>query len=349
MDWMIYGANGYTGRLIAAEALRQGLQPVLAGRDGDSVSRMAAELGTSSVAFALEDATELRAAIRGKRVLLHCAGPFRFTAMPMVSACIAESVHYVDITGEIEVFRRVHEQDAAARRADVALVPGAGFDVVPTDCLAASLVAALPAATQLQLAFDPGGGLSPGTARTSVERLGEGGCIRRDGQLTQVPLAWKSARIPFPKGERSAVTIPWGDVYTAYVSTGVPDISVYMAMPPRLIRALRMLRWLQPMLRSEYVKGLLKRRIERTVPGPSEEVRARSGSDLWGQVRSADGRSVSATMKTPNGYDLTATAALGIVRHLLGGDVEGGFYTPSLLMGADYAASLPGVWFSGVA
>ena len=156
-------------------------------------------------------------------------------------------------------------------------------------------------------------------------------------------MAWNTRKLPFAHSERLAVTIPWGDVYTAYVSTGVPDIEVYMAMPPAMIANMRYLRWFQPLLGLGPVQSCMKMLVDRRVKGPGDDTRENSRSELWGEVTSADGRSVSATMTTPNGYDLTVTGALGIVRHLLENDVEGGYYTPSLLMGADYASSLPGV------
>jgi len=345
MDWILYGATGYTGRLVAGEAVRRGLRPVLAGRDHAGVRSIATELGLESKVFSLDDPDALREAIRGARLLLHCAGPFSETAEPMIGACIGEGVHYLDITGEIDVFAFAQSQDAAARRADVVLIPGVGFDVVPSDCIAASLVEALPAATELLLAFEMTGGASPGTAKTSIEGIRKGGRIRRDGQLVTVPLAWKSRRIPFAHAERTAVTIPWGDVFTAFVSTGIPDIEVYMALPESTIAWLRRLRWLQQLLGWGPVQAFLKSRVERSLQGPSEETRGTSYCELWGQVKSADGRTVSATMTTPNGYDLTVSASLGIVEFLLHQSVEGGYYTPSLLMGAAYAASLPGVTF----
>jgi len=347
MNWMIYGATGYTGRLMAQEARRQGLQPVLAGRSADKLAGLADELGLPWQAFGLDDAQSVREGIAGSRVVLHCAGPFSATALPMARACLEQGVHYLDITGEIPVFEALHGLDDAARRADVVLLPGAGFDVVPSDCLAACLVESLPAAVSLELAFYAGGGPSPGTALTSVEGLARGGCVRRDGALREVPLAWKARTIPFADGEREAMTIPWGDVYTAWVSTGIPDIAVYMALPPATIRRLRRLRPLQSLLRLGPVQSFLKSRA-RALRGPSPETRARTGCELWGEARTADGRVATATLSTPNGYDLTVSAALGIVGHLLAADVEGGYYTPSLLMGSGYAASLPGVRFSRV-
>jgi len=322
------------------------MRPVLGGRSNPDIVRLAGDLGLEYRVFSLDDADQVRQAIGGMKLVLHCAGPFSVTSEPMASACIEESVHYLDITGEISVFAAIHLLHAQARRADVVLLPGAGFDVVPSDCLAASLVNALPAATKLQLAFELGGGPSAGTAKTSVEGLKFGGCIRRNGLLESVPLAWKTRKIPFAHAERSGVTIPWGDVYTAYVSTGIPDIEVYMSLPPGTIAHLRRLRWFQGLLGLAPVQSFLKKRIDKSVSGPSEQLRRESQSELWGQVTTADGRSVQATMTTPNGYDLTASASLGIVEFLLGNDVEGGFYTPSLLMGADYAATLPGVRFT---
>jgi short subunit dehydrogenase-like uncharacterized protein len=340
---MIYGANGYTGELMAREAALHGFKPVLGGRNESAVTGLAAELGLEARIFSLDDPAASAQAIRNCKLVLHCAGPFSTTSQPMIEVCLATGAHYLDITGEISVFRNAHEQSDKARRADIALVPGVGFDVVPSDCLAATLVEALPAATQLVLAFEAGGGPSPGTAKTSVEGMSRGGCIRRDGKLVGVPLAWKTRGFPFAGGERMAATIPWGDVYTAFVSTGVPDIEVYMAMPPATIAKLRRMRWIQPLLGLEIVQSIIKKQIETRLKGPDDSTRKNSRSELWGEVTSADGRSASATMTTPNGYDVTVSAGLGVVRYLLENDVEGGYYTPSLLMGAGYAASLPGV------
>lgn len=345
MAWLIYGANGYTGRLVAREAVRRGHDPILAGRDERSVSSLAGELQLPFRVFDLENPAALRERISGSKLILHCAGPFSQTSAPMVEACLAEGSHYLDITGEIAVFEAIHERAEEARRADIVLLPGAGFDVVPTDCLAARLVEALPAATSLQLAFEAGGGPSRGTARTSLERLGQGGCVRRDGKLVEVPLAWKTRTVPFEHGEREAVTIPWGDIYTAFISTGIPDIEVYLALPPASIARLKRLRALQPLLRMAPVRRFMRRQVDRKVTGPSDDQRAASQTYVWGEARSADGRTVSATMTTPNGYDLTVSACLGLVEYLLENGVEGGFYTPSLLMGSGYAESLPGVSF----
>ncbi len=341
MGWMIYGANGYTGELIAREAVRRGMRPVLAGRNREAIEALGRELKLETRVFSLD--ADLTAELSSQDLVLHCAGPFSVTSAPMLEGCLASKTHYLDITGEIDVFEHAWKQDDRGRKSDVLICPGVGFDVVPTDCLAAGLVARLPAATSLVLAFEAGGGPSRGTARTSIEGLGKGGRVREGGVIRTVPSAWKSRRVPFPAGERTAVTIPWGDVFTAWVSTGVPNIEVYMSMSPAAINKMKRLSSLGPVLSWGWVQRFLRRQVDRRISGPDDARRADTGVQVWGEAASADGRQVQGTLTGPNGYDVTVTASLGIVARLLEGTAVGGFTTPSLLMGADYAASLPGV------
>ena len=344
MSWMIYGANGYTGELAAREAVRRGLKPVLAGRTAEALEKLGSELDLPVRVFGLDDADKLKAGLDGIDLVLHCAGPFSATCAPMLEACLATGAHYLDITGEIGVFEHCHQQDARAKAAGIVVLPGSGFDVVPTDCLAAQLKRELPEARSLVLAFEAGGGPSPGTAKTSVEGLGKGGRARIDGRVQRVPLAWKARYFERDGEQRLAMTIPWGDVYTAHVSTGIPDIEVYMAVPPATVKRLRRLRLLGPLLGLGPVQALLKRQVEKRVRGPSEKTRGKTGCVVWGEATDADGRVLRRRLRTPNGYELTVTAALGIVQRLLEGErPAGGYYTPSLLMGPDYVLGLPGV------
>lgn len=348
MSWLVYGANGYTGKLIAREAKARGMTPILAGRNAEQVRALAGELGLDHRVFGL-GAEELQHGLQGVSLVLHCAGPFSSTCEPMLEACLAQRVHYLDITGEIDVFAHCHAQDARAQQAGIVVLPGAGFDVVPTDCTAAMLKQDLPDATHLVLAFDAGGGFSPGTAKTSVEGLGNGGRVRVDGKLVRVPLGYKSRTFERPPTDiapasaRTAVTIPWGDVYTSHVSTGIPNVEVYTTVPPSSIAKLRRLRWLGPLLRTKLVQDFLKSRVERSIKGPSESKRQGTESIVWGEVRNAAGQERTRRLRVPNGYDITVTAALGIVERLLRDAPAGGYYTPSKLMGADYVLALPGV------
>ena len=223
------------------------------------------------------------------------------------------------------------------------VAPGTGFDVVPTDCLAAMLKQRLPDASHLVLAFEAGGGPSPGTARTSVEGLAKGGRARIDGELREVPLAWKSREFTRHDGShRSAMTIPWGDVYTAFVSTGIPNIETYMAVPTKTISRLRWLRHLRWLLGMGPVKRYLADKAGRTA-GPDQKRRETSVCEVWAEAHNTAGTQVSASLRTPNGYNFTVNASLGVVEHLLANTPAGGYYTPSMLMGANYVLDLPGV------
>jgi len=347
MQWMIYGANGYTGRLVAAEAAKRGLQPVLAGRNEAALRALGDELGLRWRQFPLDIPGAVEEGLRGIDLVLHCAGPFSATSAPMLEGCLATRTHYLDITGEIDVFAHCHAQHARAQEAGIVVTPGVGFDVVPSDCLAAQLHRDAPWATSLVLAFEAGGGLSPGTAKTSVEGLGGGGRVRENGELRRVPLAWKTRTFTRDGVDRTAMTIPWGDVYTAFVSTGIPDIEVYTTASPKSIARVRRLRLLGPLLRTRFVQRWLKRRVGNGVRGPDAQARESTQAHFWGEVR-GNGRAQVRRMVTPNGYALTVDASLGIVQCFLDNPAPpGGYYTPSQLMGPDYVLELPGVAIEG--
>jgi short subunit dehydrogenase-like uncharacterized protein len=335
---MIYGANGYTGELIAREAVRRGHRPVLAGRSAERIEPLARELGCDWRAFAV-DAPKLE----GLSLVLHCAGPFIHTAMPMVGACLAAGAHYLDITGEIAVFESIFALDDEAKRAGVTLLPGVGFDVVPTDCLAAMLAERLPNADELWLAFYArGGSLSRGTMKTMIEGLPEGGAIRENGRIVRVPLAYDVREIPFSCGPRLAMTIPWGDIATAWRTTGIPNIRVYNASSPRTIKRVKRMRRLLPLLRFTPLRRLIQKIADRR-SGPPEDVRAAARTYLWGRVARRDGAEVTMTMETPEGYAFTVLSAVTAAERVLDGGVATGSLTPSRAFGAGFVRWIDGV------
>lgn len=342
MNWMIYGANGYTGELIAREAVKRGATPILAGRNADKLAALANELKLESRAFGLDDAAQLAKGLAGIELVLHCAGPFSATSAPMIKACLAAKAHYLDITGEISVFEYAQTQDAQARAAGVVVCPGVGFDVIPTDCVAAALKAALPDATHLVLGFDSRSGFSPGTAKTSVEGLAQGGKVRENGKIRAVPLAYHVRKIDFGDGEKLAMTIPWGDVSTAYASTGIPNIEVFIPGSPAMIANARRANYVRWLLGLGPVQRYMKNRIARTVKGPSAAQREKLVTHVWGEARNAAGVTKTARIKVANGYALTITGALAVVDFLSQNRPAGGSYTPSKLCGADLVQKLPG-------
>jgi short subunit dehydrogenase-like uncharacterized protein len=335
--FLIYGANGYTGELIAREAVRRGHKPILAGRNAEKLAPLAKELGLEARAFPLD-----KPQLNGIDAVLHCAGPFVHTSAPMVCACIDAGAHYLDITGEFLVFESVLSMTDHAARAGVTLIPGVGFDVVPTDCLAAMLAARLPGATELELAFySPGAELSRGTLKTMIENMRVGGAIRYEGKIVAVSPAFDAKEIPFSIAPRMAMTIPWGDVSTAFHTTGIPNIRVYTAASPKSIARMRRFGPFFPLLGIKPIKRLLQTFANRRT-GPDEARRAAGRTYLWGRV--SDGkREVTMTMTTPEGYAFTVISALTAVEQLLASPKRPGAFTPAKFFGAEFVTTIPGV------
>jgi short subunit dehydrogenase-like uncharacterized protein len=340
---LIYGSYGYSGELITRRALDRGLTPILAGRDADALRRQAEELSLEYRVTSLDDPARLHQTLQRVRTVLHCAGPFIHTSRPMADACLRAGAHYIDITGEIAVFEALAARDGEARARGVMLLPGAGFDVVPTDCLAVHLAERLPGSTELVLAFQSVGGISRGTAATMVEHVGRGSVIRRDGELRRVPLAHSTRMVDFGRGPRLAVAHPWGDLSTAWRSTGIPNITVYRATSRAELRLMMVVRAGLPLLATRPVQRLLRALVHRQRRGPDAHARRTGVSRFWGEVRRADGAVTAARLHAPEAYTLTAHTAVACAERTLSGDVRPGYATPAMAYGPEFILAIDGV------
>lgn len=340
-SFLLYGANGYTGELIARYAVDQGLKPVLAGRNEAKVEELAGKFGFPFRVFSLEETEKLDAALQETAFVLHCAGPFSLTSKPMVEACLRNKRHYLDITGEIAVFEAMAALDKRAANAGIMIMPGVGFDVVPSDCLARHLKNRLPEATNLTLAFYGLGRISHGTQATMTMNVGQGGAVRRNGEIKRVPAAWKTREIDFGQFKKKGVTIPWGDVATAYYSTGIPNIEVYTILPASNLKMLKLSRYLGWLLAAKPVQNYLQKQIP--TGGPNDEERAEGKTFLWGEASDDRGNRVEARQQGMEGYTLTALTALKIAEKILEGNFCTGFQTPAKCYGADLILEIEGV------
>ncbi len=341
-NWMIYGATGYTGRLIAETAKARGLKPVLAGRNGDKVRAIAEELGLPWGAFSVDDEHAVETAIKDKSLVLSVAGPFSATANQMMDACIKTGTHYLDVTGEIAVFELAANKSEAAKKANVTLIPGVGFDVVPSDCLAAHTAKRASNPQSLKLAIKGLGGPSRGTAKTGVESLGQGTSVRKNGMITKAYSKDTLRTFNFGQGDEEYLGVSWGDVSTAFYSTGIPDIEVYFpnAGPIKTMAKLsRNFGWL---MRCKFVQNFLKKKIDEMPAGPSEDDRAKAGSVLLAEVVDANGAVYRSQLSCPNGYSLTADSAIKCAQHVLAGKAPTGHQTPSLAFGVELLNEVEG-------
>jgi short subunit dehydrogenase-like uncharacterized protein len=338
---LLYGAYGYTGELIAQHAAEWGIRPLLGGRDKTKLVPVAQRLGLDYRVVKLEDRQALQAALKDCCVVIHAAGPFALTALPMARACLETQTHYLDITGEIEVFEQLKGLDQQAKAKGILLCPGVGFDVVPTDCLALLLKKNLPDATSLKLAFATlGSSVSHGTATTLVRHLGEPGCFRQEGRLTPVPLGKNGLWVDFGRKKLFTLSIPWGDLSTAHFTTGIPNIETYMATPPSLYKLLKWQSLYNGLLRTSWMRGLIQKRIDQRPPGPGELQRKSARSLVWGEVCNSQNQKVNARLSAPEGYTLTYQCALLIAQKVVKGNYRAGYQTPASCYGENLIAEL---------
>ena len=341
---LVYGSYGYTGKLIVERALQEGLQLILAGRDEKQLREQAEKHKLEYRVFAVEETAKLDAALQEVDAVLHCAGPFVLTYRAMAEACIRNKKHYVDISGEIEGFEALALMNDEAKRAGVMLLPGGGFDVVPSDCLIAYTASKLPNASDLKLYIKSiGSGISRGTARSGIENSHRQGRIRRDGKIVSVPNLYDSKDIDFGRGPSKLVTMGWGDVSTAYHSTGIPNVTVYMGFPKSMISVMKFTKVAGPLLYSRAARNFIKWLIGIFLaPGPSREKNKTGFSLLIAEV--TDGtKTVRAKLRTPEAYYLTALTSVEIMKRILSNDIKLGFQTPSKVYGADFILQFNGV------
>ena len=343
-NFMIYGSYGYTGSLIVEHAVKEGMQPLLAGRDEKQLKVQAEKFSLEYRAFSIEDSAALDAALMEVDAVLHCAGPFVLTFRQMAEACIRTKRHYVDISGEIEGFEALAAMSEDAKQAGIMLLPGGGFDVVPSDCLIAYVAEKLPGATHLELYIKSiGSGVSRGTARSGIENSHRAGRIRRDGKIVNVPNVWDTKHINFGRVPTRVISVGWGDVSTAYHSTGIPNVTTYMSFPEPMVQTMRLTRYFGFLLYLRPVKNFIKWMIGKIlVAGPSRAQNENGFSLLITEI--TDGNTiVRAKLKTPEAYYLTALTSVEIIKQILSGNYKAGFQTPSKVYGAEFILQFAGV------
>ncbi|MEO5998284.1 MAG: saccharopine dehydrogenase NADP-binding domain-containing protein [Chitinophagaceae bacterium] len=341
---ILYGANGYTGQLIAKQAVAYNLHPILTGRKESAIVPLAKSLTLPYKIADLNNTSELETALEGITVVIHAAGPYQYTAKQMVEACLKTGTHYLDINGDVAVFEMLKKYDEKARRAGIMVMPGVGFDVVPTDCIALLLKKQLPDAVSLKLAFASlGGGLSHGTATTMVSKLGEGGAIRKQGKIIRSPIGQKGMWVDFGLKKIFVMNIPWGDISTAYTTTSIPNIETYTSISPKIYRLLKLQPLFNWLLRTSFTRNIMKKKIDKLPAGPDDEGRKNGKMLVWGQVTNAAGNTATARLSGPDGYTLTAHSSLIIARKVLEGKYKTGYQTPAGAYGEELVLEIPGV------
>jgi short subunit dehydrogenase-like uncharacterized protein len=339
--WLLYGAYGYTGQLIVEEAQRREQQPLLAGRDEAKLRPLAEKHQLDYRVVDLADKTALNAVVAEVDLVLNAAGPFSQTSLPMVRACLAGGRHYLDITGEIAVFEQIFTLDQQALERGTALIPGVGFDVVPTDCLAVYVAQQLPAARELEIAIGVAAVASAGTAKTVIEGMANTGYVRRNGELVAFPLGKGGKNIRFSDGQvRYAIPSPFGDLVTAWRSTDIPNIVVFKDYSPPMARFMGLsAAFGRPIMAWGPAQRLAQRIAGRLVKGPDADFRQRTRSYFWAWVSDGQGQAAEAWLETMETYRFTAVAAVRALERVLAENPAGAL-TPAQAFGPDFVLEL---------
>lgn len=340
---LLYGATGYTGQLIARRAKTTGFPLILAGRNENKLQAVAASLGFAYRVASLEQTFQLHRILQGVDVVLNVAGPFVTTAQPMIEACLHRGIHYLDVSGELSVFAAASRRDAEAKSRNSMLMPGVGHVIVPSDCLAAHVARRLPGACQMHLAVSRPDFISRGSLHTMLSLINEHISIRRQGRMTTAPVGELCRNFDFGKGSSTCAAVSWPDVFTAFYTTGIPDITVYSEANAIEQVGYALGGRLAPLVRN-YLSQTLEQAPWSVFPeGPSAEARRGRVRTIVAEAIDRQGRRASSRLRTSDGYTLTGVTALAIAARVLAGEVESGFHTPGQLYGADFILPLDGV------
>jgi short subunit dehydrogenase-like uncharacterized protein len=340
---VVYGSYGYTGRLIIDELKKKSFHVILAGRKQDALQKQSEESGYPFEVVDVSDSINLKRLLSKASLVLHCGGPFRFTAQAMVDACLETKTHYTDITGEWQVFELLAGYDEAAKKTGIQIMPGTGFDVVPSDCLAVHLKKRLPSATHLQLAFAMvPDGMSRGTKKSMVESLGYGGVMRKNNELTPFTLGKDVLDLDFGSFTTKTTRIQWGDISTAWRSTGIPTIEVFTGADEKTISNLKLSNSLSWLLRKRWLKDFILGRIDKGKSGPSQHDLHIGKCYLRGTVWDAEGNIKTSLFNGPNAYLLTAKTAVLIAEKIMAGKLGAGYKTPAMQYGTDLVLEIKG-------
>ena len=342
-NFLIYGATGTVGEAIARYSVKQGLKPILAARNREKLKLLADELELEFRTFSLDDLNKTEAHVQSIVAILNCAGPFIYTFKPLLETCLKNKIHYIDITGELPVFESIAEYDKLAKQNNIMLLPGSGFDVTPTDCLSLYLKEKLPTGNRLTLGFCSNGpaGIPPGTAKTMVESIPYGNRIRKNGKLIIPPKGLKTKLIDYGNGMQKSIRLPWGDVFTAYHSTGIPNIEVYAVFQDKVIKQMIFIEKYRSILSIPFILKILKKKAK---GGSTEEERNNTSMSVWGELSDADGNLIQARLHGPEGGVIwTSNCALSIIKRILSGKIKTGYQTPAKAYGSDLVMDCEGV------
>lgn len=334
---MIYGANGYSAQLIIEELIKRNIRPLLAGRNQLVLKQLARKYNCERVAFDVSDEKKVNEALSDVHTLLNCAGPFMHTAKELMEACLRTKTNYLDITGEMPVMHLAFSLAKLAKGSGIVILPSVGFDIIPTDCLAKRLSEKMPDATHLKLGLiNKRGKISRGTWLTTLEFLGGTGKVRSNGKIIDSKIGEFKINLKLKNFSFSGISIPWGDVYSSFHSTGIKNAEVYLALPKIFVSLSSSIVFFLKILKMPSIKRMASNYIKNNLTGPTTEERNNTEAYVWGRVENSKAEMIEEVYNVMEGYNLTAKGAAECAERVLMNSLKPGTYTPSLAFGSEF-------------
>jgi len=337
---LLYGANGFSGKLILKEAQKQGVELVIAGRNKKEIKKASDEFNFPYRIASLDNDLEINDMLKDIDCLFNAAGPFSQTTKPLIKACIAMGIHYVDLSGEIDDYIAVHSHNKTAIENNVMLLPGVGFDIVPTDCLGLYTSKKIKDPSELNFYIKGFDDISSGTATTAIEAIGKGIRFRKDGKIVRAKKT-ETVKINYNEKNEAYLLSTWGDIFTSYLTTKIKNIKVYFKSSLFNKSYILLLHYLESIYKYNFMKKPLFFWASMQ-KGPSQEKMDTGTIEIIAEAKNSLGESAATHLVLPEGYIFTALSSVMIIKKIQDGIIKPGFHTPAQLFGEDFILEVEG-------
>ncbi len=341
--WMIYGAYGFTGSLLAKIAADKGFKPVLAGRDALKTKRLALSLGLDFKVFSLDEDSIIEKNLKDIDLLYNLAGPYCKTAPTMVEACLRTKTHYMDLTGDIEIYDFLYSLDKVAIENEILIMPGVGFNVIATECVAAHTVQKLSTCDHLDIVMATQAKPSKGTFKQMIALLPRGGYEIENHELKRRNIGKSDIKIKYPDKRRTPFSIPIGELIACHKSLNIANIRVHYAMSSSWVRMTEtMIDIIAKFSGKNYGKKVLSNFASNYIKGPDETSMLHDKAYVYAKASSDLGVYAETMIKTPEPYYFTALITLKVIQKVLDGEYKGAL-TPVEAFGSSIIFEVEGV------
>lgn len=328
--------------MIAKVAIERGHDVMVSGSDRDRLRRLSAELGVPGEAVRPHEEVALRRLIRGGASVINVAGPFATTFRPMLQACAAEGVPYLDLNGELDVFREM-EDFVDHHRPAIPVLSGVGFGVTAGESVAMHAVSLLGQAERVWLGLAPDlGPRSPAAVASTLRTVAKGGAVVENGQFVPERMGRRSFTAALAGRKETYISMPLGELWAVRRTTGASIViaGVTQATPERILLRSGVLGVLA---RSEKIRSWLVGRLSRAVAQNGRVFESR----VWARAEDGQGRTAEAVLTMGEGYHWSAEAAVRAAEHVAL-DRRAGFWTPGQYLGKEFALGVPSTKLSKI-